>query len=107
MNLKVVIENNTYSINIPEDVTGEGHSFFEKMDADMNQGWQMDRQWINAPTIKQRCQIAASRIADAINTENETLACLMAGYILNTMPSVTEVQVDTNGEMSETEFIEG
>lgn len=107
VNLKIVVETNTYSITIPDDVSQGGESFFTKMDEDMNGGWQMDRQWVEEPTLQQRCQIAASRIADAIEAENETLATLMAGYIVNKMPSVIEVQVDTEGEMSETRFIEG
>lgn len=107
MNLKVVVETNTYSISIPDDITQNGEPFFRKMDEDMGSGWQMDRQWVDAPTIKQRCQIAASRIADAMESGNETLAYLMAGYIVNRMPSVKEVRVDTEGEMMETELIEG
>lgn len=106
MNLKVVVETNTYSITIPDEVMQDGASFFSKIDDDMNKGWQMDREWVEAPTIQQRCQIVASRIADAIAAENEPLAYLMAGYIVNRMPSVTEVHIDTAGEMSETRLIE-
>jgi hypothetical protein len=107
VDLKVVVETNTYSITIPDNVMQEGESFFARMDEDMNKGWQMDRQWVDTPNVQQRCQIAASRIADAIESGNETLAYLMAGYIVNRMPSVKEVHIDTEGEMSETQFIEG
>ena len=106
MDLKVVVETNTYSITIPDDVMQDGDSFFAKMDVDMGKGWQMDRQWVDEPTIQQRCQIAASRIADALESGNETLAYLMAGYIVKRMPSVQEVHIDTAGEMAETQFIE-
>jgi hypothetical protein len=105
VNLKIVVESNEYSIKIPQDVASDGHSFFEKMDEDMGKGWQMDREWVASPSTRQRCQIAASRIADAISVENETLASLMAAYILKNMPAVTEVHIDTQGEMSETDFI--
>ena len=107
VDLKIVVETNTYSISIPDNVAHDGEAFFTKMDEDMGKGWQMDRQWVDAPTLKQRCQIAASRIADAMESGNDTLAYLMAGYIVNRMPSVIEVRVDTEGEMSETQFIEG
>lgn len=105
MHLTIVVENNTYRITIPEDVTLDGESFFAKMDDDMSKGRQMDRQWVESPTTLQRCQIAASRIADAIESKNETLASLMAGYIVSRMPAVKEVHVDTEGEMSETQFM--
>jgi len=107
VDLKIVVETNAYSISIPDDITQDGEAFFTKMDEDMAKGWQMDRQWVDAPTVKQRCQIAASRIADAMESGNETLAYLMAGYIVNRMPSVKEVHVDTEGEMTETLLIEG
>jgi hypothetical protein len=106
VDLKVVVETNTYSITIPDNVMQEGESFFTNMDEDMDKGWQMDRQWVDAPTVQQRCQIAASRIVDAIETGNETLAYLMAGYIVSRMPLVKEVRVDTEGEMGETQFIQ-
>lgn len=107
MQLNVVIEDNKYAIQIPDDVMQEGQSFFEKMDRDMDKGWTMSRVWVESPTQEQRCQIAADRIADAINTENETLVQLMAGYILSHMPDVREVHIDTEGEMQETQFIRG
>jgi len=106
VDLKIVVETNTYSITIPEDVMQDGESFFTKMDDDMGKGWQMDREWVEAPNIQQRCQIAASRIADALESGNETLAYLMAGYIVKRMPLVAEVHIDTAGEMTETRFIE-
>ena len=107
VDLKIIVETNTYSITIPDDVINEGEAFFAKMDDDMGKGWQMDRQWVDVPTIQQRCQIAAGRIADAMESGNETLAYLMAGYIVNRMPSVKEIHVDTEGEMTETQLIEG
>ena len=105
MTLTVVIEGNTYAINVPEDVMTEGEYFFEKMDKDMDKGWMMSREWVDNPNQLQRCQIAADRIADSINTENETLTYLMAGYILTRMKNVKEVHIDTEGEMMETQFI--
>lgn len=105
MKLKVIIENNIYAVEIPEDVMRDGGSFFEKLDADMDKGWQMNREWVEAPNIQQRCQIVADRIADAINNENETLTYLLAGFIVTRMPNVKEVRIDTEGEMAETEFI--
>lgn len=105
MALKVIIEENIYSIDIPDDVMRDGGSFFEKLDADMDKGWQMNREWVEKPNTLQRCQIVSDRIADAINTENEMLTYLLAGYIATHMPEVKEVRIDTAGEMHETQFI--
>lgn len=105
MALKVIIEGNAFSITVPGDIMEEGESFFEKMDKDMDKGWMMNREWIDNPSQLQRCQIAADRIADSINNENETLTYLMAGYILTRMKDVKEIHIDTEGDMMETEFI--
>lgn len=102
--LKVTIENNVYSIQIPEAMLQEAEEFFQKMDRDMNNGWQMSREWVENPNQLQRCQIAADRLADAMEVENETLAQLMAAYIVTRMPGVKEANIATDGEMSETVF---
>jgi hypothetical protein len=103
--LKIIIEKNIYSIDIPDDVMQGGESFFGKLDADMANGWQMNREWVESPNTQQRCQIVADRIADTINNENETLTYLLAGFIVSRMPGVQEVHIDTDGEMAETQFI--
>lgn len=103
--LKVVIEKNIYSIEIPDDVMRDGESFFDKLETDMEKGWQMNRDWVENPTTLQQCQIVADRIADAINNENKTLTYLLAGFVISRMPQVKEVHIDTNGEMAETQFI--
>ena len=105
MDVKILIEGNAYSINVPQDIIEEGESFFHKMDQDMDKGWMMNREWVEAPSPEQRCQIAADRIADSINTENETLTLLMAGYVLTHMKNVKEIHINTDGDMMETEFI--
>jgi len=106
MMLKVVVENQEFAIQIPDAVLNNGEDFFRKMDQDMDKGWLMSREWVENPSRLQRCQIAADKIADALSTHNETLAHLMAGYIVTRMPRVTEVHIDTEGEMSETQLIE-
>jgi hypothetical protein len=43
----------------------------------------------------------------ALNAGNETLAQLMAAYILQRMPGVVAVRINTEGEMLETELLMG
>ncbi|HEC18894.1 MAG TPA: hypothetical protein ENI97_06070 [Gammaproteobacteria bacterium] len=107
MSLKIIIEDNIYSVDIPEDVTQNGETFFSKLDSDMDKGWQMSRQWVDKPDSLQRCQIVADRLADAISNENEMLTYLLAGYIVSRLPGVQEVHIDTEGEISETRFKSG
>lgn len=104
MKLKITIEDRTRELEIPDDVFIDGISFFKKMDRDMDRGWQMGPEFIEQPTQTNRCQIAAEKILQAVDTQNENLLMLMAGYILTRMPDVTGINIDTSGEPLGTEF---
>ena len=83
----------------------EAEDFFAKMDADMDQGWQMSRQWVDKLSPLNRCQIVADKLMTALDAGNETLVQLMAAYILKRMPGVAGVRINTDGEMLETRLI--
>lgn len=103
--LKITIENKSKELEVPDEVILEGESFFQKMDADMDRGWQMGQEFIENPTQENRCQIAAEKILQAVDTQNDKLLFLMAGYILVRMPTVTGVDICTSGEPLETTII--
>ncbi len=105
MILNVIIDDRTYPIEMSEETIKSDEKFFQKMDNDMDKGWQISRDWVENPDSKQRCQIAADKLLTAINRENETLVTLMAGYIISRMPGVKTVNIDTSGEILETELI--
>jgi len=102
MKLTIVIDNESRDLQLPETIIEDGESFFQKMDNDMNQGWQMGPEYVESPDKVQRCQIAADKILTAIDTENENLLYLMAGYILSRMPEVKSIDINTEGELSDT-----
>ena len=105
MLLTLHFDDKTQTLDIPASILEEGEEFFLMMDKDMDKGWQMSREWIEKPNVEQRCQIAADKILNAINAENETLLMLMAGYILSRSPKTTAVHINTDGEMLETELV--
>lgn len=105
MKLNVFIDDQPQAIEVPDSMIAEGKEFFAKMDADMDKGWQMGRTWVDKVTTEQRCQIAADRLLTAIEGDNESTKLLMTAYILYKLPKATDVRIDTNGEMLETEFI--
>jgi len=104
MKLKISIEDKSKELEVPDDIIMDGESFFQKMDHDMDRGWQMGREFIENPSQLNRCQIVADRLRQAVDTQNEKLLLLMAGYILSRMPTVTGVNIDTSGEPLETSF---
>lgn len=104
--LYVVLEGRVHRVTVDDDVLTEGRDFFARMDADMDQGWQMSREWVEHPNRIERCQIAADRLVQAMLAGNRTLAMLMAGYVLDRLPGTVGVVADTTGEMSATEFLD-
>jgi hypothetical protein len=105
MKLDVIIDNKTHRIEVPQDMLAEGETFFQKMDRDMDSGWQMGPEFVESPDIAQRCQIAANKLLVSVSAQNQLLVQLMAGYILKRMPGIQTVEIDTGGEMLNTEFI--
>jgi hypothetical protein len=105
MILKLTIDDQTYDIDVPEDLMEDAQDFYAKMDQDMDQGWQMSRLWVEKPDLYQRCQIVADRVLGAFHTENKKMVLLMSGYILTRLPQVQEVVVDTSGDITLTEIV--
>ncbi len=105
--LNVTLHEKTYAVKVTDAMLAEADAFFTKVDRDMDRGWQMSRDFIENPDRTQRAQIAAHRLMLAMSAGNETLAQLMAGYILKRLPGVTGVVVDTDGEMLDTEIVYG
>lgn len=104
MLLKAIIDDQELSLEIPEQILEQGQPFFAKLDADMDQGWQMSREWIARPTQIERCQIVADKLLTALEKENDRLGMLMAGYLLSRLPGLEAVTLDTHGEMQNTLF---
>ena len=104
MILTINIDDKSQQIEVSDELLKEGEDFFQKMDADMDKGWQMSREWIENPDQIQRCQIAADKMLSAISSENETMLMLMSGYIVSRIPNIESVHIDTSGEMMETEL---
>ena len=107
MKLNIIVDGRTNAFDVPDNLLTEATEFFEKMDADMDKGWQMSRDWVDCPNAEQRCQIAADKILTAIENDNEKLLMMMAAYILRTMPGVTGINIDVTGDMNETDIIMG
>ncbi len=107
MILKVTIDEKTFPLELDQDMITSAHDMFAKMDSDMDRGWQMSRTWIEAPNDMQRCQIAADKMLTAIQQEKTATVGLMAAYIINKIPGVQAVDVDTSGDMTLTELVLG
>jgi len=105
MILDVFVDQQAIKIQIPENMLTDANDFFNKMDSDMDKGWKIGPTYIESPDQVMRAQIAADRMLTAIDTENQTMAQLMAAYIVTRIPGVKSVNIDVNGEPLNTDIV--
>ena len=106
MNVTVEIDDKSYPLNVPDGLAQEAREFFDKMDADMNGGWQMSRWWVPDPDETQRCQIVADKLLTAMQRQNQEFALLMLAYILRRKPATRRIRINTDGEIQGNEFFD-
>lgn len=105
MRFKVIVGGQVYAVEVPDDLLGEARAFHDKLDRDMDQGWQMSREFVSRPDRLQRCQIVADKLLTSLTQGNEATAMLMASYIALRMPGTIGVDIDSGGEMQNTELL--
>ncbi|MDX1374476.1 MAG: hypothetical protein R3357_02860 [Burkholderiales bacterium] len=105
MRFKVIVGEQVYAVEVPDELLGAAREFHVKLDADMDRGWQMSRAFVAHPDRLQRCQIVADRLLTGLMQGNEATAMLMASYIALRMPGATGVNIDAGGEMQNTEVL--
>jgi len=104
MLLKLILDDQIYELNVPDTLIAQAGEFFAKMDADMDKGWMIGREWVEHPDRLQRCKVVADKLVTALETENHDLGRLMAGYILSRAPEIESIEPDIQGEPSNTLF---
>ncbi|MHB1587052.1 MAG: hypothetical protein ACYCRH_07505 [Acidiferrobacteraceae bacterium] len=107
MRLNVFIDDASYALEVPDDLMATAPSFIAKIDRDLDRGWQMSRDYVDHPDTLQRCQIVADRLLTSMTNGNQSTALLMAAYILTRAPGATGVNIDTEGEIQNTEILFG
>lgn len=105
MRFKVVVGEQVYAVEVPEALLGEAREFHERLDRDMDRGWQMGREFVAHPDRLQRCQIAADKLLTSLFQGNQATAMLMAAYIALRLPGALGVDIDAEGEMQNTEVL--
>ena len=98
MILKVVIDDQLLELNVPETFVAQAGDFFARMDADMDRGWQVDREWVEKPDRLLRAQIAANKLLTALENDDHKLGRLMAGYIVSRLPAIESLELKPAGE---------
>ena len=99
MKINVEFDDKSYALDVPPALLTEAAEFFDKMDADMDCGWQMSRWWVPDPDPLQRCQIAADKLLTAMQNNHTEAALLMCAYILKQKPATKRISINTDGEI--------
>ena len=102
--LKIVLEDEQREIAVPENIVADAAPLLEKMDGDMDHGWQIGRRFSESPGTIERCQVAADRLLSALHTDNQASITLMACYILARLEGVAAVYINSHGEPDQTLF---
>jgi len=105
MHFKVIVGETVYAVEVAEDLLREAAEFHDRLDRDMDRGWQMSREFVACPDRLQRCQVVADKLLTGLMQGNEATAMLMASYIALRMPGAIGVDIDAGGEMQNTEVL--
>jgi hypothetical protein len=106
MKLNVYVNETMKQVAVPGDMLQNAESIYAKMDKDLDQGWQMSREWVDKLDTLQRCKVVADRLLTAIENDNAPSTMLMAGYIMTRMPHIKTVHIATDGDINQTQFAE-
>ena len=106
MEVRIEIGDQIVELEVPDALMTQATDFFDKMDRDMNCGWQMSRWWVPDPDPTQRCQIVADKLLTAIQKNETESAMLMCAYILRAKPSTCRISINTGGEIQGNAFFE-
>lgn len=98
MILKVSLADQLIELNVPDEFLVQAQDFFDKMDADMDAGWQVNREWMDRPEPYVRGQIAADKLLTALDNDDHKLGRLMAGYIVSRFPDIELLELSEQGE---------
>ena len=105
MILKVTLADQLLELNVPDALIRQAEDFFAKMDADMDQGWQVNREWFDLPDRALRGQIVADKLLTALENEDHNLGRLMAGYICSRFPDIEMLELSEQGEIRDHELV--
>ena len=60
--ITIVVDEKSVPVEVQEQLVTEAQDMFNKMDADMDKGWQMGRFWVEKPTPFEKSQIVSNKI---------------------------------------------
>lgn len=68
--------------------------YLDKMDEKMDEGIDLDGEWIASPATGQRAQFVAANLAAALQNGDESMAAAMCTYLANRQPDLLQVKIE-------------
>ena len=106
MKLNVYVNETMKQVDVPNDMLQDAEAIYAKIDKDLDQGWQLSREWVDKLDTLQRCKVVADRLLTAIENNNGPSTMLMAGYIMTRMPHIKTIHIASDGDMNQTQLID-
>ena len=100
MIFKIFVDEHSHDIKVPEEFIKDASDYFDMLDKDMDNGYQMSRLWVAKPDQLQRCQIVGDKILTSLENDNMETATLMAAYILARVPRAYALHLNLEGDMT-------
>ena len=80
---------------------GHQREFLDKMDADMDQGININGEIIPEPDLKARAKYVAMHLINAIVNENDGMIAALSAYLANRLPELKQIKAnEQNDEFS-------
>lgn len=82
-------------------LTDYQRTYLEKMDEKMDQGFDLDGEFIEAPDDNQKAQFVVANLLAAMKDGNEGLTSALCTYIADGMPDLKQLKIfEKDGEVS-------
>jgi hypothetical protein len=77
---------------------GKQREYLDKMDLDMDQGFELGGEKIDVPDKNDRAKFVAMNLLRAIDAENEAMMAATCSYLANRYDDLAEVRANISGE---------
>ncbi len=101
MNFNITIDEESYTLEVKDELMQELENIHKDMDEEYDKGIQLGRYWIDTPDLEQRCQLTANKVVSAIHQEKVRDFYLHSSYILRKFPELKRVTVSSDFEISD------
>lgn len=77
---------------------GKQRQYLDKMDADMDAGFELEGEKIESPDEKDRAKFVAMTLVHSIEANNEPMIVATCAYLASRQASLKEVRADQDGD---------